>query len=163
MESDDSMERFEFGEEVIESVIDEIEKAEKYIKIVVFQMQNLKLIDSLLEKVKKKVKVEIITLPFSSIYKGDIEKEVNKKFSEFTKLGGELHVYDWNVGTTEHTKTVSGPWYGLHAKFIVTDKAAIILSANLTNEPEIDALLINDDSEMIKIHASCKMGILFLY
>jgi hypothetical protein len=38
------MEEFEFGTTVIDKVIDEIEKAEEYIKIVVFQMQNLKLI-----------------------------------------------------------------------------------------------------------------------
>lgn len=141
---------FEFGEDVLEKVIDEIKGAEKYIKIVVFQMQNLKMIDSLIDKVKKKINVEVITLPFTSIYGEEIEKEVNKKFKEFNKLGGKLYTYDWNIGTTEHTKTVSGPWYGLHAKFIVTDKAAIILSANLTNEPEIDALIVNHSIDMIK-------------
>lgn len=141
---------FELGENAIKLVITEIKRAEKYIKIVVFQMQNLELIDALIEKVKQKIKVEIITLPFTSIYQADIEEEVNKKFLEFSELGGKLHIYDWNIGTTEHTKTVAGPWYGLHAKFILTEKAAIILSANLTNEPEIDAVIINKDNKMIE-------------
>jgi len=141
---------FEFGEGVLSKIIAEIEKAESYVRIVVFQMQNFKLIDALIKKVKNKVKVEVITLPFTSIYGKEIEKEVNEKFQEFSKFGGKLYTYDWNIGTTEHTKSVSGPWYGLHAKFIVTDKAAIILSANLTNESEVDASIINSNKNMIK-------------
>lgn len=48
----------------------------------------------------------------------------------------------WNVGDPERTTTAVGRWYLFHGKFIVTDKAAIALSANFTSTRELDAAVI---------------------
>jgi len=144
-------EQFEFGYTALRRVIEEIRKAEKYIYIVVFQMQNLELLDELIKKAKSGLEVEIITLPLSSINDPEIEKKVREKFDALSKNKGKLNIFDWNVGTTGHTKSIEGDvWYGLHAKFVVTEKSAIILSANITNEPEIDGVLIEESKEAIE-------------
>ena len=66
------------------------------------------------------------------------------------KNGAKLYFCKWNVGDPERTSTAVGRWYSFHGKFIVTDKSAIALSANFTQSPEIDGLLIyRDEPEKI--------------
>jgi len=61
-------------------------------------------------------------------------------------LGAKLHFCRWNVGDPERSSMASGKWYSYHGKFIVTDRSAIVMSANFTMAKEIDAtLIIRDD------------------
>lgn len=142
-------ESFYFGTSVIDKIVKELDKAEKYIRIVVFQIHNEDIINKLVEKVKKGVSVEVITLPYSSINR-NVQEEVSKRLDQLKEAGATIYICDWNIGDTSNTKTVSQDWYCLHAKFIVTDKSAIGLSANLTINPELDATLIYDSKEKIK-------------
>jgi hypothetical protein len=140
---------FNFGLEVINDVIRELEKAEKYIKIAIFQLHNLKVFDVLSQRLKSGVAVEIFTLPYDSINE-DIQNEVKNRFITLQELGAELHFCKWNIGDPERTSTAVGRWYSYHGKFIVTDKSAISLSANFTEQSELDALLIyTSDSDKI--------------
>lgn len=143
-----TQEKFKFGNNIIKEIVDELNRAKKYIKIVVFQIHNKDIINKLIEKVKMGVSVEVITLPFDSIDK-KVREEVTKHLKQLEKAGAKLNICDWNIGDTSHTKTVSQDWYCLHAKFIVTDKSAIGLSANLTMHPEFDAILVYDSNEKI--------------
>ena len=138
------MKDFEFGTGIIDKVLGELDKAKKYIRIVVFQIHIEEIINKLKEKVKKGVSVEIITLPYESIQE-NVREQVTKNLKELEKMGGIISLCDWNLGDTSHTKTVPGPWHNLHSKFMVTDKSAIVLSANLIGNDDIDAILINDD------------------
>jgi phosphatidylserine/phosphatidylglycerophosphate/cardiolipin synthase-like enzyme len=142
-------EDFEFGTNIIDKVISEIKKAKAYIKIVVFQIHNEKIINHLIEKVKEGVSVEIITLPYESIQE-NVRVQVTKKLKELEKAGAKISLCNWNLGDTSHTKTVPGPWHNLHSKFMVTDKSAIVLSANLISNEDIDAILTNSDEDQIK-------------
>ncbi|MBM3233595.1 phosphatidylserine/phosphatidylglycerophosphate/cardiolipin synthase family protein [Candidatus Pacearchaeota archaeon] len=143
------MKNFEFGTGIIDKVIKEINKAKKYIRIVVFQIHNKEIINKLKEKVKMGVSIELITLPYESIQE-NVRAEVTKELKELEKAGGKIYLCNWNLGDTSHTKTVPGPWHNLHSKFMVTDKSAIVLSANLIGNDDIDAILINDDRAEIK-------------
>ncbi len=144
-----AQERFEFGNNIITEIVDELDKAKEYIRIVVFQIHNEEIIDKLVEKLKEGVSVEVITLPYESI-NDKVQKKVTKKLKELKKAGAVLNICDWNVGTTNQTKTVTQDWYCLHLKFIVTDKSAIALSANLISNDDIDAILINNNKEKIE-------------
>src|SRR3989344_6131110 len=126
------MEKFEFGTGMITKVIEEIDKAKEYIRIVVFQIHNTKLINKLKQQVKDGISVEIITLPFSSINE-NVREDVSNNLNELKAVGGKIDICDWNVGDSSNTRTITGDWYLLHSKFIVTDKNAIVPSANLTN------------------------------
>lgn len=143
------MKYFEFSTNVVCRVIDELEKAEEFIRIAIFQLHNRDVFDVLSEKLQDGVSVEILTLPYDSINE-DIREEVTQLFEDLDKNGASLHFCRWNIGDPERTTTAVGRWYSFHSKFIVTDKAAIALSANFTQESELDALLVFEgESERI--------------
>ena len=141
------MEKFEFGTNIIDKVLNELDKARKYIKIVVFQIHNEDIINKLIEKAKKGISVEIITLPYESIYDNtqNAQEHIIGKLNELENAGANIYICNWNLGDTSHTKTVPGPWHNLHLKFIVTDKMAMALSANLISNEDIDAMFIRND------------------
>ena len=60
---------FDFSMNVIERTIQEINDAEKIIRIALFQLHNRQVFDVLNQKLKSGVNVEIFTLPFDSINK----------------------------------------------------------------------------------------------
>lgn len=135
------MNYFEFSMDVIPCVIKELRKAEKYIRIAIFQMHHQDLFDLLKEKLKNGVRVEILTLPYDAINES-VQARVMDQFQELENLGATLHFCRWNIGDPGNTDTVTGRWYSFHGKFIVTDKASISLSANFTDNCELDAALI---------------------
>ena len=135
------MKLFDFSDQIIETVMKELESAEEYIKVAVFQIHNEEFLDLLGRKAASGIKVEILTLPYDSIHENHNERVVSK-FEEIKDLGVSLHFCAWNIGDPERTSTAIGRWYSYHGKFIVTDKCAIGLSANFTTEPELDALII---------------------
>lgn len=141
--------KFYFSNEIIEKVSEQIEEAEKSIRIAIFQIHHLGVLDSLNEKLKEGVSVELFTLPLDSIHDEDVKKKISKELDEFQKNGGRLHFCGWNVGDPGRTTTAVGRWYSFHGKIIVTEKCAIALSANLFEVPELDAaIFIKEDEEI---------------
>ena len=135
------MKTFLFNKKIIDQVIYEIDRAESYIKIAVFQIHNKKIFDALNERLKNKVKVEIITLPYDSINK-DVMEEVVKRFEVLINNGAVVYFCRWNVGDPERTTTAVGRWYSFHGKFMVTEKSALGVSANFTGSIELDTAII---------------------
>lgn len=140
---------FDFSTDVIPLIIKEINSAQVYIRIAIFQLHNKEVIKALKEKLPK-VKIEIFTLPYDSI-NPDIRKEIEADLRQLEKNGAIFYFDRWNIGDPSRTTTAVGRWYSFHGKFIVTDKSAIVLSANLTQGQEIDALIsFNNDEARIK-------------
>jgi len=135
------MKIFEFNKNINSKVIDELREAEEFIKIAVFQLHNADIFKVLEEKLEENVKIEIFTLPYGSIYE-DVQDEVTRLFQNIERKGAVLHFCKWNVGDPQRTTTAIGVWYSFHGKFIVTDKSAIALSANLIKSQELDAIVI---------------------
>lgn len=142
------MARFDFSTGIISEVINELESAESYIRIAVFQLHNKEVFDILVAKLKQEVKIEVFTLPIDSINDKSIE-EVRPRLQELQELGATLHFCRWNVGDPGRTTTAVGRWYSFHGKFIVTDKSAICLSANLIENSELDSLIIFNETDKI--------------
>jgi len=141
---------FELSTEVIPSMIREIELAEKYVRIAIFQMHQEGIFKILSQKIKQGINVEILTLPYDSI-NDDVRAEVEQRFKHLEKEGAMLYFNKWNVGDPGRTTTAVRRWYSFHGKFIVTDRSAIALSANLIQSQELDAaILFRDDEEKIK-------------
>ncbi len=140
--------RFEFNDRIISSVITELELAEHYIKIAIFQLHSVEIFRILSNKLEQGIEIEIFTLPYDSI-NADIHDEVVPRFEELIERGAVVHFCKWNVGNPERTSTAIGKWYSFHGKFIVTDKSAICLSANFTENNELDAVIIFTDARKI--------------
>lgn len=132
---------FEFSKNMINGVIKQLQKAESFIRIAIFQMHNREVFKVLNDKLQNGVNVEIFTLPYDSINE-DIREEIIKQFKNLEENGATLYFCKWNIGDPERTTTAVGRWYSFHGKFIVTDKSAIALSANFTQQNEIDAMLV---------------------
>ncbi len=141
------MRYFEFSVDVVSKILEELESAQKFIKIAIFQIHSDKLFDLLEKKLQQDIKIDIITLPYDSINEQKRD-EVTKRFKKIAKLGANLHFCRWNVGNPEKTSMASGKWYSYHGKFIVTDRSAIIMSANFTIANELDAFLIIRDEPL---------------
>lgn len=140
---------FNFSTEVIPIIIKEIELAERYIRIAIFQIHHEDVFKVLSDKIRQGLKVEIFTLPYDSINE-DIRQQVESRLRGLEKDGAIIYFDKWNVGDPSRTTTAVGRWYSFHGKFIVTDKSAIALSANFTQSQELDAVLIfRDDYEKI--------------
>ena len=131
------MTSFEFSTEVVDQVIQELKEAREFIRIAVFQMHDPSVFSTLKDKLSEGVRVEIFTLPYDSINE-NIRQQVTESFQMLDHSGANVHLCKWNVGDPGRTSTATGRWYSFHAKFIVTDRCAIALSANLTEARELD-------------------------
>lgn len=140
---------FSFDKKAINRVVEGLDAAEEYIKIAVFQLHREDIFNVLMEKVSAGVDVEIITLPYDSINEA-FAADVEKRFENLRKEGAKIHFLRWNVGDPNRTSTAVGRWYAYHGKFIVTEKIAIILSANLIESTELDAVLTIVDTNKIE-------------
>ena len=141
---------FDLSMNVIDQVMREIDDAEEFIRIAIFQIHNQQLFDALKNKVYQGLNVEIFTLPLESIHE-NVRARVSQQINQLEQLGTKLHYCKWNIGDPERTSTAINRWYSFHGKFIVTDKSAISLSANLTDQQELDSILIfRNDTEKIK-------------
>lgn len=140
---------FTFDDTALEQVAVEVANAKEFIKIAVFQIHNNEIIDALDAALSRKVNVEIITLPYDSIHP-EVRDNVMQKLKGLEKKGAVLHFCKWGVGDPSRTTTAVGRWYSFHGKFIVTDKCAIAISANLTNQKELDAVLVYKERDKIK-------------
>ena len=96
------MKYFEFSNNVIPKVLDEIRRANKFIKIAVFQIHLKDLFDLLEQKANEGVEVDILTLPFDSINE-DIRETVEARLKRLSETGVKLHFCRWNVGNPYNT------------------------------------------------------------
>ena len=142
------MKIFNFSKNAVDLIIKEIHNANEFIYIALFQIHNKKIFDILLERLSKGVQVRVLTLPLDSI-KDKIRAEVEGYFKEIEKYGAKLYCCKWNVGDPGRTTTAVGRWYLFHGKFIITDTAAIALSANFTMKTELDSFIIFREQEKI--------------
>jgi len=139
---------FSFDTDIIDKVAKEIKEAEKYVRIAVFQIHNGSIYDALDYALRKDISVEVFTLPYDSI-NADIRDKVKKRMERIQKNGAKLYFSKWGIGDPERTTTAVGRWYSFHGKFLVTENAAISISANLTEEAELDAMLIYREQQKI--------------
>ena len=139
---------FDFGQQVVEQILDELNLAEEYIRVAIFQIHKQEVFDVLRTKAKAGISIEIFTLPYDSI-NDDIREQVSQRFYELEKAGVKIYQNQWNIGNPGRTSTAVGRWYSFHGKFIVTEQTAISLSANFTESDELDAVLIFRDSDVI--------------
>jgi len=140
---------FEFSNDVVPRVLKELNQAEKFIKIAIFQVHLDDLFNLLERKVDYLEEIDIFTLPYESINESTREN-VTTRLKKLIDSGVKLHFCKWNVGDPERTTTAIGRWYSFHGKFIVTDKSAIILSANFIKNNELDScIVIKNDQNII--------------
>jgi phosphatidylserine/phosphatidylglycerophosphate/cardiolipin synthase-like enzyme len=138
--------KFEFSSNVTESILYELERAEVFIKIAMFQIHRSEIFEVLKKKLIQGVKIEMITLPYDSIKK-KIRKDVQERFEDLRNHGAVIYFCRWNIGDPSRTTTAVGRWYSFHGKMIVTDKCSIALTANFTEEKELDAAIFFRDNE----------------
>ncbi|MBN2541406.1 hypothetical protein JXI42_00915, partial [bacterium] len=139
-------------------LLEAIDKAEDFIDIVSFQFTSEQIIRLLVNKLEEGVKVRVITLPEDSYREVTKRKDVKKLYDLIVDKGGEIYQCLWEVGVPELTETsLSGDqtegggskWYSMHGKFIVTDKEALAISANFTDENQLEVYLAYNDNEII--------------
>lgn len=140
---------FEFSKNAISLIIEELIKAEKFIHIAVFQLHRNDIFKILKNKLNDSVKIEIFTLPYDSIHAKNAE-EIKNRFHDLKENGAVIHFCCWNVGDPSRTTTAVGQWYSFHGKFIITDKSAIAMSANFTEQEELDAVMIYNNKDKIE-------------
>lgn len=136
-----------------------IDEATEFIYVVAFQLTSEEIIKLLTEKAIRGVKVRIITLPEDSYGDMAARYKIGNLYNMLTSNSVELNQCIWEVGTPELTDTsLSGEqtegggnkWYSLHGKFIVTDKKAVALSTNFTEEEDLEVYLFYEDKKVIE-------------
>lgn len=140
---------FIFNTDVIERVVQKIKEAKEYVRIAIFQIHNETVYDALEHVLVNGITVEILTLPYDSINK-NIRESVKTRIERIKTAGASVYFSKWGIGDPERTTTAVGRWYSFHGKFLVTESVAISLSANLTEESELDAMLIYEEQEKIR-------------
>ncbi len=95
--------KFEFSTNVVSRVIEEFEKAEKFIRIAIFQLHNKNVFEVLNNRLKNGISVEILTLPYDSI-NADVQEGVIQHFKNLQKNGAILHFCRWNIGDPERRR-----------------------------------------------------------
>ena len=92
---------FAFGMDIINNVIEEINKAEHYIKMAIFQIHNDDIFKALCEALVRHIDVEIFTLPYDSINK-DIRDKVTRSIDKLKNNGAEIYFSKWGIGFFEN-------------------------------------------------------------
>ncbi|MGP6240150.1 phospholipase D-like domain-containing protein [Cuniculiplasma sp. SKW4] len=139
---------FEFNTQIMNRVAKEISEAKDFLNIAVFQIHNKSIYDAIIEALNKGVKVQIFTLPNDSINQ-NIRETVVERIEKVRKHGANIYYSSWGIGDPERTTTAVGRWYSFHGKFMVTENVAMSLSANLTEDPELDALIVYNEKDKI--------------
>jgi phosphatidylserine/phosphatidylglycerophosphate/cardiolipin synthase-like enzyme len=137
-------------------LLESIDNAEKFIKIVSFQLTSLRVIKALEKASRRGVQVSAITLPPDS-YAGE-RNIVSELFNRLRSAGIDLSLCIWEVGEPRLTTTsLSGAteggmgqkWYSLHSKFLVSERSALISSSNCTDENRLECYLELRDNSSI--------------
>ena len=117
-----------------------IEEARQYIEIASFLFYDEMLSDLLIEKIKQtNVKVEILTTPPEAAESEELKKHAVDIHRKMRSFGINVITCDWEVGQPELTiATRAGGrmprWFAMHSKFMVTDKCALITSADILED-----------------------------
>jgi phosphatidylserine/phosphatidylglycerophosphate/cardiolipin synthase-like enzyme len=134
--------------EGIRPLLESINNAQRFLKVVSFQLTSLSIIEALEKAISRGVQVSVITLPPDS-YAGD-SIMVSRLFDRLQSCGVDLSLCIWEVGEPRLTTTsLSGAkeggmgqkWYSLHCKFLVSDRGALISSSNCTDENRLECYL----------------------
>ena len=148
--------KFQFIEG-IGPLLESVNNAQKFLRIVSFQLTSLRVVNALEEACRRGVQVSAITLPPDS-YAGD-RAVVSQLFDNLRSVGVDLSLCIWEVGEPRLTTTsLSGvteggmgqKWYSLHSKFLVSDRNVLISSSNCTNENRLECYLELCDSTSIR-------------
>jgi hypothetical protein len=142
--------------EGIGPLLESIDNAQEYLKIVSFQLTSIRVVKALEQACQRGVKVSVITLPPDS-YAGDRDI-VERLFERLRSAGVDLSLCIWEVGEPRLTTTsLSGEreggmgqkWYSLHGKFLVSECNAQISSSNCTDENRLECYLELYDASSI--------------
>ena len=72
---------FEYNTSVVDKVIEELQNAEEYIRIAMFQIHRSDVFELLEKKLKEGVKIEVFTLPYESIKIKNLHISTNSRQS----------------------------------------------------------------------------------
>ena len=143
------------------SVLKEIIKtAEKYVCFVSFLFYDEKVADLLIEKCRSGVSVELLTTPPEAAGSSELKEWSSKLQERLESSGVKVVPCEWEVGQPERTvSTFAGgrrpTWYALHTKFLVTDKHAVVMSADLTKDfnedKKWDSFIIYDGHKRVRL------------
>lgn len=109
--------------------------------LVSFMLTSLGIVRALCEAARSGCKVSVLTLPSDMVRARDrAAVDRVKEYHEELKSRGRLEYADLEIGDPRRTTTsqsdvrsgevVGRKWYALHAKFLVTDGAVVMTSAN---------------------------------
>lgn len=141
------------------SILEAIKEASSFIDIVSFQFTSEDIMRFLMDKVKKGIKVRVITLPKDSYADINERQKISRLYQKLSNAGVELNLCLYEVGVPELTETsLSGEqtegggskWYSLHCKIVVTEKKALALSTNFTDEKQLEVYLYYEDPKIIE-------------
>lgn len=122
-----------------------IREAREYIRIASFLFYDEKLCNLLVDKAKSEnLDVEVLTTPPEAAEKYEMKEKAEAIQNELKAAGAKLTVCDFEVGQPELTiSTRAGGriprWFGMHTKFIVTDKCALIMSSDILESFSTDS------------------------
>lgn len=123
------------GSSLIEQIIRD---AERYVYIASFLFYDEKLCEILIQKHKSTgVSMELLTTPPEAAESDELKGVSGQIQDALRKNNIKVIPCDWEVGQPELTiSTRAGGriprWFALHTKFVVTDKHALITSADIT-------------------------------
>ncbi|MBI5301227.1 MAG: phosphatidylserine/phosphatidylglycerophosphate/cardiolipin synthase family protein [Chloroflexi bacterium] len=132
-----------------------IRTAEQFLWVVAFQLTDTKIIDALIAKQRQGTDVQIITLPVDSLGDESLRDHLAKQHQQLSGIKYCL----WEVGDPTLTSSSrsgvqkgggGNKWYSLHGKFIVSEKVALALSANLNDSNDWEVFFQSESSEHIE-------------
>lgn len=110
--------------------------------------------DLLVEKRNLGIYVELVTTPPEAARTGDLVEWSRRLQKQLAVSGVRVYRYDWELGRQSRVSTFGGRRYALHADFLVTDRDAVILSADLTKAVsegrDTSAYIVYDDWDRVQ-------------
>lgn len=116
-----------------------IEIAEKYVYLASFLFYDEKVADLLIEKSKSGISVELLTTPSDAARSDELKEWSTRLQKRLESSGVKVIPCELEVGQPQRTvSTFAGgrrpTWFAMHAKYLVTDKHAVIMSADITQD-----------------------------
>jgi hypothetical protein len=144
------------GFSVLKEIID---KAEKRIHLTSYLFYDENVADLLIDKKNKGLTVEVLTTPSAAARSDELKHKATNLQKKLQSAKIDIMACDWEVGKPERTtSTFAGgrtpTWFAMHAKYMVTDKHALVMSADLTEDfskdRKWDSFVIYEDQERIQ-------------
>jgi hypothetical protein len=113
--------------------------AEKYVYLASFLFYDEKVANLLMEKSKSGISVELLTTPSDAARSDELKEWSTQLQKRLESSGVKVIPCEWEVGQPQRTvSTFAGgrrpTWFAMHAKYLVTDKHAVITSADITQD-----------------------------